>query len=59
VRAKAKAKEEKFARHQNIERYRRLPMTTIDHGPRERLVDLIGQAKQKQKEAGDSGYQYY
>jgi hypothetical protein len=56
---RAKAKEDKFARHQNIERYRRLLMTTIDHGPRERLVDLISAAKQKQKDAGDTDYQYY
>jgi hypothetical protein len=54
-----KAKErDKFARHQDVERYRRLLMTTLDKDQRDHLVDLIREAKQKQKDAGDSDYQY-
>jgi hypothetical protein len=55
---RAKAKEDKFTRHQDVERYRRLLMTTIDNEQRDHLLRLIREAKQKQKDAGDSEYQY-
>ena len=55
VTAKARGK---FIRHQNVERYRRLLKTAIDEGRRNYLGRLIVEEQQKQKDAGDSEYQY-
>ena len=55
VTAKAQGK---FTRHQNIERYRRLLKTATDEERRSYLGRLIDEEKQKQKDAGDSEYQY-
>jgi ATP-dependent DNA ligase len=55
--AKAKA-QGKSTRHQNVERYRRLLVTATDIEQRDYLGRLILEAQQKQKDAGDSDYQY-
>src|ERR1700751_1514550 len=55
VTAKAQSK---FTRHQNLERYRRLLKTATDEGRRNYLGRLIVEELQKQKDAGDSDYQY-
>jgi hypothetical protein len=55
VTAKAQSK---FTRHQNVERYRRLLKTAIDQERRDYLSRLILEEQQKQKDAGDSDYQY-
>jgi hypothetical protein len=49
---------DKFTRHQNIERYRRLLKTATDEERRNYLARLIVEELQKQKDAGDSDYQY-
>jgi hypothetical protein len=48
----------KFTRHQNVERYRRLLRTAIDKERRDYLSRLILKDQQKQKNAADSDYQY-
>jgi hypothetical protein len=48
----------KFTRHQSVERYRRLLRTAIDKERRDYLSRLILEEQQKQKDAGDSAYQY-
>ena len=53
--AKAQAK---YTRRQNIERYRRLLKTATDKQRRDYLNRLILEEQQKQKDAGDSDYQY-
>jgi hypothetical protein len=50
--------QDKFTRHQNVERYRRLLKTATDEGRRSYLGRLILEEQQKQKDAGDSEYQY-
>jgi hypothetical protein len=50
--------QDKFTRHQNIERYRRLLKTATDEERRNYLARLIVEELQKQKDAGDSDYQY-
>ena len=55
VTAKAQGK---FTRHQNIERYRRLLKTATDEERRSYLDRLIVEEQQKQKDAGDTEYQY-
>jgi hypothetical protein len=54
VTAKAQGK---FTRHQ-IERYRRLLKTATDEERRSYLGRLIVEEQQKQKDAGDTEYQY-
>jgi hypothetical protein len=49
---------DKFTRHQNIERYRRLLKTATDEERRSYLRRLIVEEQQKQKDAGDSEYRY-
>jgi hypothetical protein len=49
---------DKFTRHQNVERYRRLLKTATDEERRSYLRRLIVEEQQKQKDAGDSEYQY-
>ena len=44
---------DKFVRHQNVERYRRLLENITDENRRAYLVKLFTEAKQKQKDAGD------
>jgi hypothetical protein len=57
--AKAKAKAQgKSTCHQNVERYRRLLVTATDIEQRHYLGRLLLEAQQKQKDAGDSDYQY-
>jgi hypothetical protein len=53
--AKAQAK---YTRRQNVERYRRLLKTATDEKRRNYLGRLIIEEQQKQKDAGDSEYQY-
>ena len=48
----------KFTRRQNVERYRRLLKTATDEERRNYLSRLIVEEQQKQKDAGDSEYQY-
>jgi hypothetical protein len=48
----------KFTRRQNVERYRRLLKTATDEERRNYLRRLIVEEQQKQKNAGDSEYQY-
>jgi hypothetical protein len=55
--ATAKA-QDKFTRHQNVERYRRLLKTATDEERRNYLDRLIVEEEQKQKNAGDSEYRY-
>jgi hypothetical protein len=49
---------EKFTRHQNVERYRRLLKTATDEERRKYLDRLIVEEQQKQKNAGDSECRY-
>jgi hypothetical protein len=58
ARAKVKAKEDQFTRHQTVERYRRLLRITVDQKRRDHLERLILEAQKKKKDAGDSDYQY-
>jgi hypothetical protein len=59
VQCSAKAKEEdKFTRHQTVERYRRLLRTTTDKKRRDHLERLILKAQKRKKDAGDSDYPY-
>ena len=44
---------ERFVRRQNVEHYRRLLETTTDEGERQRILKLLEEALQKQKDAGD------
>jgi hypothetical protein len=55
VTAKAQAK---YTRRQNVERYRRLLKSTTDQARGDYLNRLILEEQQKQKDAGDSNYQY-
>ena len=50
--------QDKFTRHQNLERYRRLLKTATDEERRNYLGCLIVEEQQKQKDAGDSQYPY-
>jgi hypothetical protein len=50
--------QDKFTRHQNVERYRRLLKTATDEERRNYLGRLIVEEQQKQKTAGDSEYRY-
>jgi hypothetical protein len=50
--------QDKFTRHQNVERYRRLLKTATDEERRSYLRRLIVEEQQKQKDAGDSEYRY-
>ena len=53
--AKAQAK---YTCRQNVDRYRRLLKSSINKERREYLSRLILEEQQKQKDAGDSDYQY-
>jgi hypothetical protein len=53
--AKAQAK---YTRRQNVERYRRLLKSATDKARRNYLNRLILEEQLKQKEAGDSDYQF-
>jgi hypothetical protein len=55
VTAKAQAK---YTRRQNVERYRRLFKSATDKERQDYLNRLILEEQQKQKDAGDSDYQY-
>jgi hypothetical protein len=48
--------QDKFTRHQNVERYRRLLKTATNEERRNYLGRLIVEEEQKQKDAGDSEY---
>jgi hypothetical protein len=50
--------QESFARHQKVERYRRLLQASTDEAQRDYLRHLIAKEQQKQKDAGDSKYPY-
>jgi hypothetical protein len=47
-----------FTRHQTIERYRRLLTTIADGNHRKRLLELIAEEQQKQRDARDPQYLY-
>jgi hypothetical protein len=49
---------DKFVRHQNVERYRRLLENVTDEIRRDNLLRLLAEAKQKQKDPGDPEYLY-
>ena len=49
---------DKFVRHQNVERYRRLLENVTDENRRDHLLKLLAEAKQKQKDAEDPEYLY-
>jgi len=49
---------DKFVRHQNVERYRRLLENVTDENRRDHLLKLLAEAKQKQKVAEDPEYLY-
>jgi hypothetical protein len=49
---------DKFARHQNVERYRRLLEKITDENQRDHLLKLFADAKQKQKDAEDPASLY-
>ena len=42
-----------FAQHQTMKRYRRLLTTVADRNHRKRLLELIAEEQQKQRDAGD------
>jgi hypothetical protein len=44
---------ERFVRRQNVEHYRHLLETVTDEGERKRIIDLLAEEEQKEKEAGD------
>jgi len=49
---------DKFVRHQNVERYKRLMSGAKDEDRRKYLVKLIAAEEQKQQDAGDTEYLY-
>jgi hypothetical protein len=49
---------DKFVRHLNVERYRRLLKNLTDENRRYHLLQLLAEAKQKQKDAKDPQYLY-
>jgi hypothetical protein len=49
---------DKFVRHLNVERYRRLLENVTDGNRRDHVLKLLAEAKQKQKDAEDPGYLY-
>jgi hypothetical protein len=49
---------DKFTRYQTVERYRRLLRNATEEERRSHLRRLIDEEQRKQKEAGDSEYQY-
>ena len=49
---------DRSVRHRNVERYRRLLSMVIDEERRRFLLGLLAEEQQKQKDAGDSKYQY-
>lgn len=49
---------DKFVRHQNVERYRRLLQHVTDEKRRDYLRKLLAEAKQKQKDAEDPASLY-
>jgi hypothetical protein len=49
---------DKFARHQNVERYSRLLEKITDENQRDHLLKLFADAKQKQKDAEDPASLY-
>jgi hypothetical protein len=44
---------EKFVRHENVARYRRLLASSIDEKERQRILKLLEEEVQKQQDAGD------
>jgi hypothetical protein len=53
-----RARQDRLARHLNVERYRRLLKYATDEDRRRRLQELIAEELQKQKSAGDPNYPY-
>jgi hypothetical protein len=49
---------DKFVRHQNVERYRRLANAVTDENRCKYILKLLAEAKQAQKDAGDSEHVY-
>jgi hypothetical protein len=44
---------ERFVRRQNVEHYRQLLESVIDESERQRILRLLAEEQQKQKDAGD------
>jgi hypothetical protein len=44
---------DRFVRAQNVQRYRSLLERTTEEADREKLLSLLAEEKQKQKDAGD------
>jgi hypothetical protein len=44
---------DRFVRRQNVERYRHLLETVTQESERQRILTLLAQEQQKQKDAGD------
>jgi hypothetical protein len=49
---------DKFVRGENVARYRRLLETVTDENQRGHILNLLAEAKQAQKDAGDSEHLY-
>jgi hypothetical protein len=45
---------DRFVRRQNVERYRHLLETVTQESERQRILTLLAQEQQKQKDAGDA-----
>jgi hypothetical protein len=45
---------ERFVRHENIKHYRELLKTVKGESERERILKLLAEEQQKQKDAGDN-----
>jgi hypothetical protein len=44
---------DQFIRRQNVERYRRLLQRVTEESDRQKVINLLAQERQKQKDAGD------
>jgi hypothetical protein len=44
---------DQFVRSQNVERYRGLSERVTDESDRQKIIDLLAEERQKQKDAGD------
>jgi len=45
---------ERFVRRQNVERYLKLLITITEEDQRQKIMKLLSEERQKQKDAGDS-----
>ena len=49
---------DKFVRRQNVTRFKRLLETALDETDRQRLLKLLAEEQQKQKDAGDPEFPF-